>query len=389
MSRRHNVPAAVAAAAVAASAATSAESVFETVRVARYRRASTDEANQPYSLDAQEQRLVPYIASHPGWVATGDYVERASAKDVAGRPQLQLLLRDAAAGKFDLLLVARIDRWSRNLADLLDTVSFLGEHKVAFHSATEHFDTTSPMGKMTMQMLGMFAEFERGLTIDRIIRGNDAKIALGIPLTGRVGFGLRVKDNGHVEMDPATAGTVQRIFTEYVKERKGTKAVGLGLNKSGLPGPGGRLWSADSVSRVLRNRSFVGEVWHRDKWHIGAHDALVDEAMFAEAQNILDARVDSRAAARRRGDFVLSGRITCARCQTAYVATSGTSANGSVLRYYNCGTARRYGATRCAGPTLPANELEVLLTDARRYCAVHPGHRRTCGDARQPAGAVG
>ena len=148
MSGLRNVPAAMAAAAEAA--ATSAEPGLETIRVARYRRASTDEGNQPYSLDAQELRLVPYIGSHPGWVEAGDYVERASAKDVDGRPQLQQLLRDAAAGKFDLVLVARIDRWSRNLADLLNTVICLSDHTVAFHSATEHFHTTNPVGKMTL-----------------------------------------------------------------------------------------------------------------------------------------------------------------------------------------------------------------------------------------------
>ena len=359
MSRRVNVPAAVAAAAVSV-----VESAMETVRSVKYRRASADEDHQPYSLDAQDGVLRAYTASQPGWVEVGDYVERASAKNVTGRPQLQQLLRDAASGKFDVVVVARIDRWSRNLADLLETVSFLTEHNVAFRSATEPFDTSTPMGKMPLHILGMFAEFERGMIIDRIIRGNDAKVALGIPLSGRVGFGLRVIDSGRVEMDPATVGTVNRIFTEYVNEQKGTKAIGQGLNKSGLPGPGGRLWSPDSVSRVLRNRTFVGEVWHRDKWHAGAHDALVDETMFAEAQAILDARAQPSIAAHGRGDFVLSGRITCARCHGAYVGTSGTSANGSVVRYYSCGIARRYGATRCDGPTLPAKELEALLTDA-------------------------
>ncbi len=191
-----------------------------------------------------------------------------------------------------------------------------------------------------------------------------SKISLGIPLNSRVGFGLRVDDSGLIELDPTTAGTVKRIFNEYVDEQKGTKAIGQGLNKSGLPGPGLRLWSPDSVTRVLRNRSFVGELWHRDKWLLGAHDALVDEAMFAEAQRILDTRAEPSIAARHRGDFVLSGRITCARCRGAYVGTSGTSGNGSVLRYYSCGKARRYGAVRCDGPTLPAKELEALLTDA-------------------------
>jgi site-specific DNA recombinase len=362
MSGLRNVPAAMAAAAEAAAA--SAEPGQETIRVARYRRASTDEANQPYSLDAQDLRLVPYIASHPGWVEAGDYVERASAKDVIGRPQLQKLLHDAVAGKFDLVLVARIDRWSRNQADLLDTVSFLEKHGIAFHSATEHFDTTSPMGKMSLSMLGMFAEFERSMIIDRIIRGNAAKISRGIPLSGRVGFGLRVNEKGRIELDPATSGTVTRIFTEYVSGQKGTKAVGIGLNESGLPGPIGRRWTADSVSRVLRNRSFVGEIWHRDRWYAGAHDALVDETLFAEAQTILDARAEPSRAARGRGDFVLSGRIICARCRGAYVGTSGTARNGSLKRYYSCGTARRRGATSCDGPNLPAQELEALLTDA-------------------------
>ena len=361
MSGLRTVPAAAAAAAAASKAATP---VLKTIRVATYPRASTDEANQPYSLDAQERLLTAYIASHPGWVKAGDYVERASAKDVIGRPQLQQLLSDAASRKFDLVLVARIDRWSRNLADLLWTVEFLGEHNVAFQSATEPFDTSTPMGKMPLQILGIFAEFERGMIIDRITKGNAAKVASGKPLSGNIGFGLRLKENGHVELDPATAGTVNRIFTEYVHEQKGTKTISQGLNESGLPGPGRQVWSHDSVVRILRNRSFVGEVWHRDMWHAGAHGALVDEALFAEAQTILERRSAPAVAARCRGDFVLAGRITCVRCQSAYVGTSGTARDGSRRRYYSCGTARRYGAVRCDAPSLPANELETLVTEA-------------------------
>lgn len=158
MSELPNVPAPVAAAAAAAS--NSAEPVLRVAQycrvaldpdllVATYRRASTDEGNRPYILDAQKRRLRPFIASHPDWVEAGDYVERASAKDNTSRPQRQQLLRDAASGKFDLVLVTSIDRWSRNLADLLDTIAFLGEHGVAFHSVTERFHTTNPMGNMT------------------------------------------------------------------------------------------------------------------------------------------------------------------------------------------------------------------------------------------------
>lgn len=254
----------------------------QTVRVALYRRASTDESNQPYSLDAQASRLQLYVASHPGWVVAGDYVERASGKDVTGRAELKRLLADADRGRFDLVLVARIDRWSRNLVDLLDTVEALAAAGVGFHSATEHFDTSSPMGKMTLQMLGMFAEFERSLIIDRIVRGNAAKIARGIPLSSRVGYGLTLDEDGRITADPETIGVVRRIFTAYVTTQQGTKAIARALDHDGLPGPGGRNWTADSVSRVLRNRAFLGELWHRDSWHPGAHDAVIDPELFAD-----------------------------------------------------------------------------------------------------------
>lgn len=142
------------------------------VRVVTYRRASTDEGNQPYSLDAQESRLASYIAAQPGWTRTADYVERASGKDITGRPQLKKLLKDAAGDRFDVVLVVRVDRWSRSLVDLLDTVDTLDRHGIAFHSATEHFDTGTPMGKLLLQMLGMFAEFERSMgSADRVAAG--------------------------------------------------------------------------------------------------------------------------------------------------------------------------------------------------------------------------
>jgi site-specific DNA recombinase len=336
----------------------------QTVRVALYRRASTDESNQPYSLDAQASRLQLYVASHPGWVVAGDYVERASGKDVTGRAELKRLLADADRGRFDLVLVARIDRWSRNLVDLLDTVEALAAAGVGFHSATEHFDTSSPMGKMTLQMLGMFAEFERSLIIDRIVRGNAAKIARGIPLSSRVGYGLTLDEDGRITADPETIGVVRRIFTAYVTTQQGTKAIARALDHDGLPGPGGRNWTADSVSRVLRNRAFLGELWHRDSWHAGAHDAVIDPGLFAEAQRVADSRTGQAAASRRRGDYLLTGTVTCGRCGGAYVGTAGTSAGGRVVRYYSCGTSRRHGPARCTGPSLSADDLEALVTDA-------------------------
>jgi site-specific DNA recombinase len=334
------------------------------VRVAFYRRASTDEGNQPFSLDAQELRLRPYAESHPDWVVVGDYVERASGKDIEGRPQLKKLLRDAADGQFDLVVVARIDRASRSLGDLLHMVEFLNKYDVAFSSASEHFDTTTPMGKMILHMLGMFAEFERGL----IIRGNAAKIARGLPLTGKVGYGLQLDEEGRVAANTATIGIVRRMFSEYVNDELGTKAIAMGLNANQVPGPAARPWSADSVSRLLRNRAFVGELWHRERWHPGAHEAIIDLDLFAVAQSIADARTDAAAAASRRGDFLLTGRVKCGRCAGSYVGTSGTSGTGAIHRYYACGTARRYKGAGCDALPIPADELEERIADALLDC---------------------
>lgn len=106
---------------------------------------------------------------------------------------------------------------------------------VSFHSASEHFDTSTPTGVLLLQMLGMFAQFERSTIIDRIQKGNAAKLSKGLPLTGRVGYGLSVNALGKAEADPDTIGVVRRIFDDYVNERTGAKNIAKALNDDGIP----------------------------------------------------------------------------------------------------------------------------------------------------------
>ena len=334
------------------------------LRVATYRRASTDEDNQPYSLDVQQAKLASYIDSQDGMELVADYEERASGKDVEHRPQLLRLLEDAATGKFDTVLVYRIDRWSRRLEDLLATVAFLERHDVTFASATEAIDSKTNLGKMVLQLLGSFAEFERGLIVERVTRGIEAKLAKGLPLTSTVGFGLRVDAHGVVQADPDTFGIVQRIFTDYTDKRLGTNAIAAGLRADGAPTSGAAPWSAQAVGRVLRNRRFVGELPFRDGWVPGAHGLLMDPDVFDRAQHLADTRAQPQMAARAKGHFLLTGTITCAHCGGAYAGTTGTSSTGAKVRYYTCVRGRRYGKTTCANPSVPAVELETLVTQA-------------------------
>lgn len=136
------------------------------VKVVTYRRASTDEENQPYSLDAQQADIQSFLALRPNWTVVAEYVERASAKDVAGRPQLQSLLDAAGRDQFDAVLVAKVDRWSRRVSDVASTVEYLHDLGVEFVSVAEPFiSTDGPFGTFMLQMLATFAEFERALII--------------------------------------------------------------------------------------------------------------------------------------------------------------------------------------------------------------------------------
>lgn len=333
------------------------------MRVATYRRASTDEENQPYSLDAQRTKLESWVVSQDDMVLVHDYEEYASGKDTDSRPQLLKLLEDAATGKFDMVVVHKVDRWSRRLSDLLATLEFLEDHQVAFASATEPIDTTDLLGRMFLQILGSFAEYERGIMEHRVRQGIAAKLARGLPLAN-VGYGLAKDARGVVIPDPVTFAVVERVFREYTADQLGTKAIATGLQKDGLPPPGRRPWSAPAVARILRNRTYIGELPYGDDWVEGAHDALLDRALFDAAQDIADRRSSQSGAARTKGDFVLSGTIYCGHCGGKYNGSSGTSRNKTKVRYYQCSTFRKYGKDTCAAPSVPADDLERLVADA-------------------------
>jgi DNA invertase Pin-like site-specific DNA recombinase len=145
-------------------------------RAAVYLRRSTDDEHQPFSIGAQETALTSYVTTQPGWTLTAAYTDDASGATTS-RPGLRQALRDARAGRFDVLLVYRVDRFSRRLSDLLHLLAELDDAGVAFASATEPFDTSASIGRMLVQLLGVFAEFERETIIDRVTKGMATKAA--------------------------------------------------------------------------------------------------------------------------------------------------------------------------------------------------------------------
>ena len=140
------------------------------MRVATYTRISTDEEHQPYSLEAQDTRLRAYVASQEGWELTRRYSDRMTGSTLE-RPELQRALADGRLGRFDLMLVYRVDRLSRSVRGLAQILEELDHAHVVFRSATEPFDTGTPAGRMMVQMLGVFAEFERAMIQERVRAG--------------------------------------------------------------------------------------------------------------------------------------------------------------------------------------------------------------------------
>src|SRR5215469_10182240 len=194
------------------------------MRVATYTRISTDEEHQPFSLEAQAQRLGSYIESQDSWQLVHRFTDQMSGSTLE-RPGLEAALAIARAKRYDMLLVYRVDRLSRSVRGLAQVLEELDHAGVSFRSATEPFDTGTAAGRMMVQMLGVFAEFERATLIDRVIAGMERKAAAGGWLGGPNPYGYRYNPTvGMLVPDESEAATVRTIFDLYVTKKLGTRA---------------------------------------------------------------------------------------------------------------------------------------------------------------------
>ncbi|WP_300019125.1 recombinase family protein [Pseudonocardia sp.] len=298
--------------------------------MAIYLRISTDELHQPFSLGAQELKLTAYVTSQDNWeLACPAFVDQASGA-TTDRPALQRALNAARAGRFDVLLVYRVDRLSRSIRGLSDILASLDDIGVAFRSATEPFDTATPAGRMMVQMLAVFAEFERATIIDRVINGMERKAARGQWCGGYRPHGYDLdRATGFLVPLPDEAAVVQRIFRLYTRDRVGTRAVANTLTADGHRTKSGKPWSGAAVLTVLRNRVYLGEVFYRDQWHKSDphHPPLISTELFDEAEQVLIARGDDHAhRTGARSHFPLAGLIFCTRCGKRY---QGSTARGN------------------------------------------------------------
>jgi DNA invertase Pin-like site-specific DNA recombinase len=342
-------------------------------RCAVYTRKSTDEGLDKAfnSLDAQREACAAYVMSqqHEGWALLPDlYDDGGFSGGSMDRPALQQLIADVKAGKVDIVVVYKIDRLTRSLADFAKIVDVLDTAKASFVSVTQAFSTTTSMGRLTLNVLLSFAQFEREVGAERIRDKVAASKAKGMWMGGGVPLGYEVKDRKLVVV-PEEAATVRHIMEGYL-EAESIRSLVAELHDEGVVTKlrtsrsgntrGGNPFQRGSLTWLLKNRIYVGEVVHKEKVYPGEHEAIVSRELFDAVQTKLADRASyGSAGGPYRRVAVLAGMIRDERERP--MSPVHTRNHGRRYTYYASNMNDDAGAPALR---LPAGELETAVRTA-------------------------
>ena len=259
-------------------------------RCAIYTRKSSEEGldMEFNSLDAQREACEAYIASQraEGWVLVRDrYDDGGVSGGTLERPALKRLLADIEEGLVDVIVVYKIDRLSRALMDFAKLVEVFDRNNATFVSITQAFNTTTSMGRLTLNILLSFAQFEREVIGERIRDKVAASRKRGMWMGGFVPLGYDVRDRKLV-VNPAEADLVRAVFSGFVETRSGTVLLRR-LREAGATTKRGKPFTKTDIYRVLNNRVYLGEAVHKGTAYPGEHDAIVTQAQWEAAHAVL------------------------------------------------------------------------------------------------------
>ena len=372
------------------------------VRCAVYTRKSSEEGLELAfnSLDAQREACAAYIDSqrHEGWLALDDrYDDGGYSGGTLERPALQRLIRDIEAGRVDTVVCYKIDRLSRSLTDFAKLVDVFERNSVTFVSVTQSFCTTTSMGRLTLNILLSFAQFERELAGERIRDKFAASRRKGIFMGGHPPLGYDVRDRKLV-VNPAEAELVRLIFRRFLDlgsalllirelnaqgHRTKSWTTQAGTFREGRPFDKGTLY------KILRNRTYIGEAVHKGQSYPGEHEPIVDRATWDRVHEVLASNAKRRGnEARARTPAPLRGLMRCTHCSSAMTPTH-TRRRGRLYRYYVCLGASRRGHDTCPVRSIAASEVEgLVLGQVRRLLASPELVARTITAVRRENGAA-
>ena len=339
------------------------------VRCAIYTRKSCEEGlEQSFnSLDAQREACEAFILSqrHEGWrVNPTPYDDGGYSGGNLERPALQQLLADVAANKVDTIVVYKVDRLTRSLADFAKIIEAFDAHGVSFVSVTQQFNTTTSMGRLTLNILLFFAQFEREVTGERIRDKIAASKRRGMWMGGNVPVGYDVKERKLI-VSPAEAKTVREIFSLYL-ELGCVRSLKIRLDKegnrskprttSGGKRSGGSKFSRGALYKILNNRIYLGEISHKGQCYAGEHEGIISRELWDQVQTRL--RGDNqgrRSGVRAESPSLLTGLIFDG--VGSRLTASHTVKSGRRYRYY-CQAVTQQGAVPGNSIRIPAHDIE-------------------------------
>jgi len=370
-----------------------------TLSCAIYTRKSTDEGlDQEFnSLDAQREAGEAFIKSQAfeGWTCLPDrYDNGGFTGGNMDRPALRRLLADIEAGKIDCVVVYKVDRLSRSLLDFAKLMETFEKHQVSFVSVTQQFNTATSMGRLVLNVLLSFAQFEREIiserTRDKIAAARrKGKWAGGHPILGYdidpCGFKLIVNEDEAVR--------VRAIFELYL-EHQALLPVVQELDRRGWVNKrwttrkgrerGGKPFTKTSLHKLLTNVAYIGKIKYKNEVHDGEHAAIVDVEVWQRVQALLERNGRTGGAAvRNKFGALLKGILRCVPCGCAMTPTHATKNGTKRYRYYVCSSAQKPGWHTCPSKSIPATEIEQFVVDQIKGIGNDPAVlNETVGQAR-------
>jgi site-specific DNA recombinase len=342
--------------------------IIRKLRCAAYTRKSTEEGldMEFNSLDAQREACESYITSQKaeGWALVPDrYDDGGFSGATLERPALQRLIADIEARRIDVVVVYKIDRLSRSLMDFAKLVEVFDRNSVTFVSVTQAFNTTTSMGRLTLNILLSFAQFEREVIGERIRDKFAASRKKGMWMGGWAPLGYDIRDRKLV-INAAETISVRTIFQRFARVGSMTKLIPI-LAKEGIRAKSGKPIDKGYLYRVINNRLYIGEAVHKGIAYPGEHEAIIDRALWDSVHAILRESPRGRAAhARARTPALLKG-IIFGPTGTAMTPTH-TRRNGRLYRYYVSTDVLKRDATSCSLRRVPAAEIENAVIDQLR-----------------------
>jgi site-specific DNA recombinase len=337
-------------------------------RCAIYTRKSVEEGldMEFNSLDAQREAGENYILSQKskGWVCLPNrYDDGGFSGGNLNRPALARLLADCEAGLVDVIVVYKIDRLSRSICDFADLTKKFDSWNVSFCSVTQDINTATSSGRMMLNILVTFAQYEREIIGERIRDKMEATRKKGLWAGGCVAIGYRLEDHKLIP-NPEEAEIVRRIFRRYA-ECQSAKQVAMELNRRGVKTRTGREWNKPRIYRVLNNYAYIGKIQYKGNIYDGTHEAIVPQELWDRVHEYL-----GDGATRERTDRTsheenispLKGLLKCGHCGGPLMHYTKRK-KGAVYSYYRCLRDSKRAESVCPIKEIAAPVVEKLVCE--------------------------